>query len=267
MKNQKTNSLTIKTPEGIVFSLNLAGPITRFLAWVIDLGSIIALFTLINVLLNIIGIVSYDLASAFSIMLYFIVSIGYGITLEWYWKGQTIGKRVLRLRVVDDQGLRLQFSQIIVRNLLRFVDNLPIFYMVGGLACLISSRAQRLGDLAANTIVVWTPAISEPNLDHVLSDKYNSFHEYPHLEARLRQRTSPAEANVALQALFRRDELDPLARIELFKEIAEYFRSIVKFPQEATEGISDEQYIRNVVDVLWSKRISNRQGHSKPGIK
>ena len=94
--------------------------------------------------------------------------------------------------------------------------------------------------------------------------KYNSFHEYPHLEARLRQRTSPAEANVALQALFRRDELDPLARIELFNEVAEYFRSIVKFPQEATEGISDEQYIRNVVDVLWSKRISNRQGHSKP---
>ncbi|MDY6854104.1 MAG: RDD family protein [Thermodesulfobacteriota bacterium] len=254
MKNQKTNTLTIKTPEGVVFSLNLAGPITRFLAWVIDLSTIIALFTFVNILPKIIGIVSYDLASAFSVMIYFIVSIGYGITLEWYWKGQTIGKRVLQLRVMDEQGLRLQFSQIVVRNLLRFVDNLPIFYMVGGLACLISSRAQRLGDLAANTIVVWTPPISEPNLDHILSDKYNSFHEYPHLEARLRQRSSVQEANVALKAMFRRNELDPSERIQLFKEIAEYFRSVVKFPQGATDGLSDEQYIRNVVDVLFRKQ-------------
>jgi len=258
MRHEKTNSLTIKTAEGIVFSLKLAGPITRFLAWVVDFAAISTLCTSMNTLLNIFGVISPDLASAFSILTYFIISIGYGITLEWYWQGRTIGKRILRLRVLDVQGLRLQFSQIVVRNLLRFVDTLPMFYLVGGLACLISPRAQRLGDLAANTIVVWAPPISEPNLDQVLSDKYNSFRNYPHLEARLRQRISPALATIVLQALFRRDELDPLARIELFKEITTYFRSIVPFPQEATDGISDEQYIRNVVDVLFREQAKDR---------
>jgi hypothetical protein len=92
----------------------------------------------------------------------------------------------------------------------------------------------------------------EPDMDQVLSDKYNSFHDYPHLAARLRQSISSQEAGIALQALLRRDQLAPRARLELFEEIAAYFKKVVKFPQEATDGISDEQYIRNVVDVVFS---------------
>ena len=78
---------------------------------------------------------------------------------EWYWRGQTVGKRVLKLRVMDEQALRLEFSQIVVRNLLRFVDFLPGLYLVGGTACVLSRRFQRLGDLAANTIVVRNPEV------------------------------------------------------------------------------------------------------------
>jgi hypothetical protein len=71
------------------------------------------------------------------------------------------------------------------------------------------------------------------------------------MEARLRHHVSPAEAQVALQALVRRDEFEPRARVQLFQSIVTYFKSIVTFPQEATEGISDEQYIRNLVDALY----------------
>ena len=88
-------------------------------------------------------------------------------------------------------------------------------------------------------------------MDQILPDKYNSFKAYPHLEARLRQRTSPDEAGIALQALLRREQLDPPARVELYKEIASHFKKIVPFPAEATDGISDEQYIRNVVEALF----------------
>ncbi len=98
------------------------------------------------------------------------------------------------------------------------------------------------------------PRISEPNLDQLLTGKYNSFREYPHLVARLRQHVSTQEGRIALQALLRRDELDPQARIELFREIASHFQSIVSFPQEATDGLSDEQCVRNFVDVLFRKR-------------
>jgi uncharacterized RDD family membrane protein YckC len=251
MNMGKTNTLTIRTPEGVVFSMLLSSPVTRFLAWAVDLASIAVLSGVIGSVLGILGILGRDLAMAASILAYFMVSIGYGIILEWYWRGQTLGKRLLGLRVMDEQGLRLQFSQIVIRNLLRFVDSLPLFYFVGGLACLLNRRAQRLGDVAASTVVVWTPKISEPDLDQLLADKYNSFRDYPHLEARLRQVVSPQESGISLRALLRRDELDPLARVELFRDIAAHFKSIVEFPQEATDGIPDEQYVRNVVDILY----------------
>jgi hypothetical protein len=203
------------------------------------------------VIFGILGILSRDLAMAANIIGFFLVSIGYGILTEWYWHGQTLGKRLLRLRVMDQQGLRLQFSQIVIRNLLRFIDSLPVLYLVGGLACFFSKNAQRLGDFAANTIVVISPRIREPDLDQILAGKFNSFNAYPHLEARLRQRVSPTEAQLALQALLRRDALDPQARIELFRQMATHFRNLLEFPQEATDGLSDEQYLRNVVESVY----------------
>jgi uncharacterized RDD family membrane protein YckC len=251
MHHTKTNILSIETPEGIRFSLRLAGPITRFLAWSLDFFCIGVITKMLGVIVGTLAVISYDLASALSILAYFIVSIGYGMTLEYVWRGQTIGKRLFRLRVMDEQGLSLQFHQVAIRNLLRFVDSLPIFYLMGGLACLITRHAQRLGDVAANTIVIWSPKILEPDLDQMLKDKYNSFREYPHLEARLRQRVSPHEAGVAFQSLLRRDQLDPIARVALFRDMASHFKTIIPFPQEAVDGISDEQYIRNVVDTLF----------------
>jgi uncharacterized RDD family membrane protein YckC len=251
----RTNTLTIRTPEGIAFSLQLAGPITRFMAWAVDLGTIIVITSILSVFLSVLGVISRDLAMAANILGYFLVSIGYGVLTEWHWHGQTLGKKLLRLRVMDEQGLRLKFSQIVIRNLLRFVDSLPALYLLGGLVCLINQRAQRLGDFAANTIVVWSPQISEPDLDQLSEGKYNSFREYPHLEARLRHHVSPPEAQIALQALVRRDGIEPQARLELFQELASHFKQIVTFPQEATEGISNEQYVRNVVDALFRSKM------------
>jgi len=257
MLSSRTNTLIIKTPEGIEFSLQLAGPLTRFLAWAVDLGTIIAIISILNVVFGILGILSRDLAMAANIIGFFFVSIGYGIITEWYWNGQTLGKKLLRLRVMDEQGLRLQFSQIVIRNLLRFVDSLPALYLVGGLVCLCNRRAQRLGDFAANTIVTWNPLISEPDLNQLLEGKYNSFREYPHLEARLRQHVTPPEAQIAIQSILRRDDLESRARVGLFRDLTAYFQSIVSFPQEATDGISDEQYVRNVVEALYRPKTQN----------
>ncbi|NUM54919.1 MAG: RDD family protein [Candidatus Hydrogenedentes bacterium] len=256
--DNRTSVMTIKTPEGIVFSMQLAGPTTRFMAWVIDLAVIAVLYVMagyaVNLLLSL-GLFAFeymqDFLSAVMYVLMFIVNIGYGIALEWFWRGQTVGKYAMRLRVIDEQGLRLQFSQIVIRNLMRTVDALPVFYLVGGIACVLSKRCQRLGDFAANTIVTYTPKIAEPDLELVLGGKYNSLRDFPHIEARLRQRVSPEEARIALQAVMRRDTLEPAARVELFAEIANRFRAIAPFPEEATLGVADEQYVRNVVDCLF----------------
>ena len=187
-------------------------------------------------------LVGANFAGAVSTIGYFVISIGYGIFLRMGVARPDGRQAFFRLRVVDAEGMRLQFNQIVTRNLLRFVDSLPAFYFVGGVACWLNPKCQRLGDIAANTVVIRNPRVSEPDLDQLLAGKFNSLRQFPHLAARLRQRVSPGEAAVALQALMRRDEFDPVARVELFAELAAHFRALVPFPAEATDGIADEQY-------------------------
>ncbi|NIO10228.1 MAG: RDD family protein [Deltaproteobacteria bacterium] len=258
MFNGKTGTLRIRTPEGVAFSLLLAGPVTRFLAWAIDLACVSVAATFLGMVLVLLKLINFDFGAALQIIAYFLISTGYGIVAEWYWRGQTLGKRLLRLRVMDAQGLRLQFSQVVVRNLLRFVDLFPAFYLVGGLACLVNRRNQRLGDLAANTIVIRHPVILEPDVEQLMAGKYNSFREFPLLVARLRESVSPEEAGVALQAIMRRDELDDPSRVVLFNDLASHFQAVARFPEGATVGLADEQYVRNVVDLLFRRETTPR---------
>src|SRR5690349_15330592 len=115
----KTGTLEIRTPEGIVFSQMLAGPMARFLAWSLDLLCIMALSIALTIILGLLQILGGSIVAAAGAIGYFAISIGYGIVCEWYWRGQTLGKRTLRLRVVDAEGMRLQLDQIVTRNLLR----------------------------------------------------------------------------------------------------------------------------------------------------
>jgi uncharacterized RDD family membrane protein YckC len=249
-----SSELKIETPEGIQFSYALAGPITRCLAWIVDFFVVVVLSLVMVKLATILAFFSVDVASGLMIVGYFVISIMYGVVLEWAWRGQTLGKRFLKLRVMDVNGLRLQFHQILMRNLLRAVDSLPACYLLGGMACFFSRRAQRLGDLAAGTVVVHHVRPETPDLEQLLAGRFNSLRSYPHLTARLRQRVSPGEASLALQALVRREEFEPNARVALFQSLAEHFRAAVEFPAEAVESLPDEQYVRNVVDVLFRPR-------------
>ena len=265
--NARAQTLTVRTPEGVVFATQLAGPATRFLAWGVDLLCILVVSNVIGLIATLIGFVSPDLAQAISIILMFVVTLSYSILLEWFWRGQTVGKRLLRLRVVDLEGLRLQPSQVVVRNLLRAVDFLPAFYVVGGLTCLLNRHAQRLGDIAANTVVIRLPRLETPDVEQLLAGKFNSLRQHPQLEARLRQRVTPAEADLALRALLRRDDFEPAARVRLFSELAAHFRELVSFPPDASEGLTDEQYVRNVVDSLFRKRASATARAEQPAVE
>ncbi|MCE5241913.1 MAG: RDD family protein [Syntrophobacteraceae bacterium] len=252
MVDERPRSLTIRTPEGIEFSLRLAGPVSRFLAWLLDMFCMSAAASIVWQLLRMVEAVDRQIGLTLWILSGFILTTGYFIFLEWSWRGQTVGKRVLRLRVVDAQGLRLTFSQVAVRNLLRAVDGLPLFlHMAGGAACVLSRRSQRLGDIAAGTVVTRIPDIRKPNLERLPADKYNSLRAWPHLVMRLRQEVSPEEAFLALRALLRRDDLNEDARLALFRQLADHFRELVAFPQESTEGMTDERYLLNAVDIIF----------------
>jgi len=250
MKNRE-RSLTIETPEGVVFSYQLATPVTRSLAWAVDAAAIGLASSIAAKVSQAAGLLSPDLANALAIALYFVISIAYGIVLEWRWRGQTLGKRLLGLRVVDAQGLRLQLPQIALRNLLRVLDMLPLLYLVGGIAALVSRKGQRLGDLAANTVVAHERMWLTPDLEQIAPARYNSLLAWPHLAARLRSLASPEAVGMAVEALARRDGYDPAARVELFGELAAYFRSLVEFPEAALEGLTDEQYVRSALRVIY----------------
>lgn len=251
IQTMRSNVMRIQTPEGITFPLVLASPVVRCFAMLFDQ---VCVTIAITILVLTLGFLGPDLHTAMITIAYFALSIGYPILAEWLWRGQTLGKRLFRLRVMDVQGLRLQFSQIAIRNLLRFVDSLPLFYVVGGITTTISRHYQRLGDLAANTVVVRMPQTIVPDVGQIMAGKFNSFRDYPHLAARLRQRISAKEASIALEALMRRDDLEPQARITLFHEIADHLKTAVEFPADTVEGLTAEQYVRNSVDILFSAR-------------
>jgi uncharacterized RDD family membrane protein YckC len=246
--------LELQTPEGMAFSLPLAGPVSRLLALWVDLAIVMVAGAMLQKLVAVLAVYSADAAQGLATVLYFVISLLYGILSEWLWQGQTVGKRMLGIRVMDRDGLPMHVSQIVVRNLLRPVDMLPAFYLLGGMAAVSTRYGQRIGDLAANTVVVRTRQLEPPDWQKLLAGKFNSMLEHPHLAARLRQRVTPALAGVALDALVRRDQLDDGARVELFGELAGRLRKLVEFPAEAVEGLSDEQYVRNAVEILYRSR-------------
>lgn len=264
----RERALTIQTPEGITISQPLAAPASRFLAWLVDaatqIGLALAIITTVNKLA---GVVPGDLANAIAIITVFAIWLGYGMVLEWAWRGRTLGKKMFGLRVVDAEGMQLEPKQVVLRNLLRIVDGLPFFYLVGGAACFFSRQCQRVGDMAAGTVVLRNVAPLGADFDRLLGDKYNSLRDHPHLAARLRQRVPPAEARLALLALVRRPRLDPDRRVEVFARLAEHFRAVVPFPEHASQGVTDEQYVRNVADVLFQTReprTAARRGQPAP---
>lgn len=243
-------TLKVRLPQGITFSLPLAGLVTRCFAFFVDMFIVIAVLSAVDRILAMVVKVSQDFGTGLVILAYFAMWTLYGMLCEYYWQGQTIGKWLFGLRVIDAAGLQLQFHQVAIRNLVRSIDLLPILGLLGGLVMLSNRRMQRLGDLAGGTVVVRTRRARQPNIEGLARGRYNSFLTHQVLCARLRQRVPAPVGAVAVDALLRRDTLDDLPRLSLFDDLAEYFHSLVEFPAEDTEQLTSEQYVRNVVEVL-----------------
>lgn len=242
----------IETPEGVRFGYRLATPIPRFLAWLVDESLIIVTYSAIIVLWQVASFANYELAVAVHLIVFFTYYFGFRLFFEAIWRGQTPGKKILRLRVIDQAGLRLGFDQIFVRNILRIVDQLPYLYAVGGAVSFFGRRHQRLGDLAAGTVVIREVDLREVDLAKVGAVKFNSLARHAHLVALLRQRTPPELAHLALDALRRRENFTPSARLAVFDALATRFQELARFPEVDTTSLTSEQYVRNCVILLFA---------------
>lgn len=141
----------IATPEGIELTLRLAGPVPRALAWSVDL-------VLRAVLLLVIGMVVGALqkfGAAIMLLAAFFLEWLYPAWFEVAWGGATPGKRMLGIMVLNDDGTPVRCPAALTRNLLRAADFLPFLYFLGFLSMVMSRDFKRLGDLAADTLVVY----------------------------------------------------------------------------------------------------------------
>jgi uncharacterized RDD family membrane protein YckC len=148
----------VTTPENIRFEYRIAGPFRRLPALIIDL--IIRVVTLFVVLIagSLLGL-SLAISGGVSIMLFliglFALEWFYGVFFETIWNGQTPGKWLTRIRVISIDGRPINAMQAAIRNFLRLADMFPTMIM-SLISMTMNKRFQRLGDLAAGTMVVVT---------------------------------------------------------------------------------------------------------------
>jgi len=150
------------TPENIAFQYRVAGPFRRFPAYIMDIALQIAIVGLVffagTFVFSFAGL--WGLGPAIGLISLFVVSWFYGGLFETFWNGQTPGKRLMQIRVLSADGQPVSGMQAVLRNLLRTVDGLPLIflwipsYLAGFIGCSMNNRFQRLGDLAAGTMVV-----------------------------------------------------------------------------------------------------------------
>jgi len=151
----------VNTPEGISLRLSPAGPVPRMLAWMIDTLIRLGLYIVIYTGLAYLG----DTGKGIAMILTFLVEWFYPVYFELYKNGQTPGKKSFDLYVTMENASPVTPAASIIRNLLRFVDFLPLLYGFGFISMLLTKRFQRLGDLVAGTVVIHKdlvyPALSE----------------------------------------------------------------------------------------------------------
>lgn len=262
---------TVLTPEYVEFNFVLAGLMSRFLALLVDTVLSILITYLLFILVLIFSLLLsagtaavggagagsslFGLGMAAQFVIWFLIDWGYMVLLETVWSGQTVGKKMLGLRVIQDTGVRVGVYQSLLRNLVRPLDKLPIFYLVGGAAALFSNTQQRLGDLLAGTIVVRERRLKIPaQLERPDGD--TSLLADADFRARV-AKLSAEEENVMFSAALRREELGMEARLNLFATLARRLEEDLGFTKPA--HLSDEKLVLLVSAALAARNASRKK--------
>ena len=195
--------LIIETPERVPLHFALASIGNRFLACAIDHTFQVLAIVLMVIAFTVIAnysSVGEQLSNApkwvkaVLIVIVFLIVSGYFAFFEWIWNGQTPGKRLLKLRVIREDGRPVTFWEAAVRNLLRTFDMMPApFYSIGLISVFISLSDQRIGDMVAGTVVVREREAEAPAFAQVFAS--------PVSDPALRRSFKPVEFTASLTSL------------------------------------------------------------------
>jgi len=142
--------------EGVEVELHPAGPMVRAVAMVLDILWLALIYIVLSLLFELFGsIIGFEAGSGVVLLLVFVVNWGYHVYFEAGRRAATPGKRAMGLRVVSESGGPASLGAVMLRNIARVADAMPIGYLTGLLVCLFTRRFQRLGDIVARTLVVY----------------------------------------------------------------------------------------------------------------
>ena len=212
--------LSIETPEQIKISYSVAGIGSRFYAALIDIALLLPIllvgyYIIIRAVLDLDERLGNWLAALAGIAT-FALQWGYYMIFEIATNGQSPGKRVLGLRVIKAQGYPISFSDSAIRNIVRIVDMLPFAYGVGLLTMLLNKNWQRLGDLAAGTVVVKEDAKASPHPAKTATVRKQTFVYADWIQP---EQVTDAELDAIREYLSRRESLPRLRRLQLARTI------------------------------------------------
>ena len=263
------DQLSIETPELVGIEFPLAGIGSRCVALIVD--SVVQGFSFVVFLIAILLILAAlprvstaqphmqssdpgKWAIAVMILIPFLLQWGYFALFEAFWNGQTPGKRMLRLRVIQQSGRPIGLFESMGRNLLRMIDMLPGFYLVGAVCIFATRRQQRLGDMVAGTLVVHSVPV-ETSILPAGTRTFTAASLQPPPQPVLRKmlelpadgvaRLSRADLQLMENFLARRLDLPLDVRASLAERLAIHMKE--KTMLEVPAGISNETFLESLV--------------------
>ena len=237
--------MLIETPEGVTLTVPLAGVGSRFVGATIDTLIQFSLLGAGAVVFLVWGVAGAASGGVFAIVV-FLVFFVYDVAFEVLAGGRTPGKRWTGLRVVRVGGQPVGFVASAIRNLLRPIDFLPSLYLVGIASVLVTKRNQRLGDLAAGTVVARAPRRRPQPLQPTSQPALLP----PNLESWDVSAVTTEEVGTVRAFLDRRHSLDRGARNQLAATMADRLRPRVA----GAPDLSDEAFLEQLVLVKGSRR-------------
>ncbi|MDX9972142.1 MAG: RDD family protein [FCB group bacterium] len=237
------HTVRFETPENIQVSYRLAGPGTRFIAFFHDALLIFLTVLVVSIILFIsilaLGtdyaqeVAPYIAAIVYTVGVGF-VFIGYFAVFEWTMSGQTPGKRSMGIRVVMEEGFSLSFSGVIIRNIFRVVDTIPLLWVVP----VVTRKTQRMGDLVGGTIVVAEEAVRVMPLRELLAARPPEETRYAFSGDQL-ARLRPVDVQGVETFLERRSRLHPAHRQTLLQKFTRGLTTRLEIPEAVPEEDSE----------------------------
>ncbi|MFP4344170.1 MAG: RDD family protein [Anaerolineales bacterium] len=253
--------MSIDTPENVIFNYEVAGIGSRFMAALVDSLLILVLQVVVYVpLIALImglgmGALQAELviwAAALLGLLSFIFLWGYYVFFEIRWNGQSPGKRWVGVRVIRTDGTPISATESLIRNFVRLVDFLPLYYGVGVVTMFLNDEARRLGDFAAGTIVVREGQVESPDTLRAVEGDLNRWaaRTEPGNDPLPVERLSNSDIQMAEDYLARRATMHDSQRVG--RSVARVLLEKMELQARAGEHTADD-WIRRILYLTRSR--------------